>query len=86
MMRPLSTHGIRINSISPGNVWIDGGSWDNKLKTDPDRVNGIIQNSVALKKFVQPEEIANAVWFTISNPSVTGQNITVDAGQTRQSF
>lgn len=86
MMRPLSEQGVRINSISPGNVWIEGGSWDNKLKTDPERVNGIIQNAVALKKFVQPEEIANAVWFTISNPSVTGQNITIDAGQTRQSF
>lgn len=86
MMRPLSEKQMRINSISPGNVWIDNGSWDNKMKTDPERVKNIIENQVALKKFVQPEEIANAVWFAVSTPSVTGQNITVDAGQTRQAF
>lgn len=86
MMRPLSEKNIRINSVSPGSVWIEGGSWDNKMKADPAKVNSMLQNDVALKKFVQPEEIANAVWFTISNPSVTGQNITVDAGHTRQAF
>lgn len=86
MMRPLSEKNIRINSISPGSVWIEGGSWDNKMKADPAKVNSMLQNEVALKQFVKPEEIANAAWFTISNPSVTGQNITVDAGHTRQAF
>lgn len=86
MMRPLSEKNIRINSVSPGSVWVEGGSWDNKMKADPTKVNSMLQSEVALKKFVQPEEIANAVWFTISNPSMTGQNITVDAGHTRQAF
>lgn len=84
LARPLAAKKIRINAISPGNVWIENGSWYNKMKQDPERVNDIIQNQVALKQFVKPEEIANAVWFSIENPSVTGQNIIIDAGQTRQ--
>ncbi|MGZ3691024.1 MAG: SDR family NAD(P)-dependent oxidoreductase [Pseudobdellovibrio sp.] len=84
LMRPLSEKKVRINAVSPGNVWIENGSWYNKMQQDPSRTQGIIQNQVALKKFVEPQEIANAVWFTIENPSMTGQNIVVDAGQTRQ--
>lgn len=84
LMRPLASKGIRINAISPGNVWIENGSWDRKMQENPARVNDIIENQVALKKFVGPDEIADAVWFTVKNPSITGQNIVVDAGQTRQ--
>lgn len=84
LMRPLAEMGIRINAVSPGNVWIENGSWDRKMKENPSRVNDIIQNQVALKKFVGADEVAEAVWFTVKNPSITGQNIVVDAGQTRQ--
>ncbi len=84
LMRPLAAMGVRINAISPGNVWIENGSWDRKMKENPTRVNDIIQNQVALKKFVGADEIAEAVWFTVKNPSITGQNIVIDAGQTRQ--
>ena len=84
LMRPLAEKGIRINAVSPGNVWIENGSWDKKMKENPDRVNDIIQNQVALKKFVDPFDIANAVLFAVENSSMTGQNIVVDAGQTRQ--
>lgn len=84
MMRPLAEKGIRINAISPGNVWIENGSWDKKMKENPARVNDIIQNQVALKKFVGADEIADAVWFTIKHPSITGQNFVIDAGHSRQ--
>jgi len=84
MMRPLAAKGVRINAVSPGNVWIENGSWDKKMKDNPARVNDIIQNQVALQKFVGPDEVADAVWFTVKNPSMTGQNIVIDAGQTRQ--
>jgi len=84
MMRPLAEKGVRINAVSPGNVWIENGSWDKKMKENPARVNDLIQNQVALQKFVGPDEVADAVWFSVKNPSITGQNIVVDAGQTRQ--
>ena len=84
LMRPLAEKGVRINAVSPGNVWIENGSWDKKMQENPDRVNDLIQNHVALKKFVDPFDIANAVLFAAQNPSLTGQNLVVDAGQTRQ--
>jgi 3-oxoacyl-[acyl-carrier protein] reductase len=84
MMRPLAEKSIRINAISPGSVWIENGSWDKKMKENPARVNAMVENEIALKKFVGPDEIADAVWFIIKNPSVTGQNLVIDAGHSRQ--
>jgi NAD(P)-dependent dehydrogenase (short-subunit alcohol dehydrogenase family) len=84
MMRPLAEKGIRINAISPGSVWIENGSWDRKMQENPARVNAMVQNEIALKKFVGPDEIADAVWFTIRNPSITGQNFIIDNGHSRQ--
>ena len=84
MMRPLSEKKMRINCVSPGNVWIENGSWFNKMQQNPQQVKELIQNQVALKKFVKPEEIAETVCFISQNESLTGQNIIVDAGQTRQ--
>ena len=83
-MRPLAEKGIRINAVSPGSVWIENGSWDRKMKADPTKVSAMIQNQFALKKFVGAEEIADAVWLTIKSPSMTGQNVVIDAGQLRQ--
>ena len=84
MMRPLAEKKVRINTVSPGPVWVEGGSWDNKMRQDPQSVNDLIQNQVALQQFVQADEVASAVWFLQNNGSMTGQNIVVDAGFTRQ--
>jgi 3-oxoacyl-[acyl-carrier protein] reductase len=84
MMRPLAEKKIRINAVSPGPVWVEGGSWDKKMRQDPQGVNNLIQNNVALQQFVQADEVAAAVWFLQNTNSMNGQNIIVDAGYTRQ--
>lgn len=84
MMRPLAAKKVRINTVSPGCVWVEGGSWDVKMRNDPKAVNTLIQNEVALQQFVQADEVAAAVWFLHNTNSMTGQNIVVDAGYTRQ--
>jgi NAD(P)-dependent dehydrogenase (short-subunit alcohol dehydrogenase family) len=84
MMRPLAEKQVRINSVSPGMTFFENGSWDRKLKQDPLRVNELVRTQVALKKFVTPEDVADCVRFLEVNKSMTGQNIIVDAGHTRQ--
>ena len=84
MMRPLAEKNIRINAVSPGMTFFENGSWDRKMKQDPNRISELVRTQVALKKFVTPEEVADAVRFLAVNKSMTGQNIVIDAGHTRQ--
>ncbi|PJZ86296.1 SDR family NAD(P)-dependent oxidoreductase [Leptospira harrisiae] len=76
--------GIRVNCIAPGNVYSPGGSWDEKIQKDPERINKIIESTVPMKRFGSPEEIADMVLFLSSDRAsfVTGSCIVVDGGQT----
>lgn len=83
--RPFGKMGIRINAISPGNIFTDGGTWDRKVKADPDGVAAMISQDVPVGRFGTPAEIANLTLF-LSSPIaafITGANIVADGGQTR---
>lgn len=75
---------VRINVIAPGNVYFPGGSWCEKEKQNPEKVKQIIQNSVPMKRFGKPEEIADAAVFLCSARAafITGSVLVVDGGQT----
>lgn len=82
---PLGKKGIRINSVSPGNIMFDGSTWENKLKQDPKRINEMIINEVPLQCFGDIDDIANAVVFLSSERAkfINGANLIIDGGQTR---
>tara|TARA_Y100001970_G_C14236203_1_gene861947 strand:+ start:1186 stop:1956 length:771 start_codon:yes stop_codon:yes gene_type:complete len=75
---------VRVNIVSPGNVFFGGGEWERKYKEDPDKINNLINETVPLKRFGTPEDIANVVLFLASEKAsfMTGSNIVVDGGQT----
>jgi len=75
---------IRINAISPGNVFFPGSIWEKKLLDNPDKINKMLNEKVPLRKFVSLEDISEAAAF-LSSPlskSTTGQILKIDAGQT----
>lgn len=76
---------IRVNTISPGNIYFENGTWDKKLKDNPTAVLEMINTLVPLKKFGKPIDIANAALFLSSDKAsfITGVNLIVDGGQTR---
>lgn len=79
----LAKENIRINAVSPGNVFFEGSIWDKKLKENRNVIEEMLENKIPLKKFVTPEEVSEMVAF-LSSPlsaSTTGQVIAVDAGQ-----
>jgi 3-oxoacyl-[acyl-carrier protein] reductase len=78
--------GIRINVISPGNVYMKGNNWDKKLKKDKFSVLKYIKNNVPLNRFASPDEIANLALFLSSDLSsfIHGSNIIIDGGQTNK--
>src|ERR1700754_2202857 len=80
----LASKGIRANTVSPGNVYFEGGVWDWIEHNDP----ALFERSLALNptgRMAKPQEVANAVAF-IASPAasfVSGTNFVVDGALTR---
>lgn len=83
----VAQHGIRLNSISPGNVYFEGGTWDLKIKEqDKKEIDEYIHKAVPMQRFGSPEEVADAICFLASQKAsfITGANLIIDGGQTRK--
>lgn len=75
----LGPHGIRVNAVAPGYTLSDG------LKARiaaGERDPQAIKDTTALRKFVAPEDVAEAALFLCSDraASITGVTLPVDAG------
>jgi len=84
MARKLASDGIRVNVIAPGNVYFEGGSWDEKIQQDKKLVDSIVNSTVPMKRFARPQEIADSAVFLCSRRAsfITGATLVVDGGQT----
>jgi 3-oxoacyl-[acyl-carrier protein] reductase len=80
----LAPRKIRVNAVSPGNVLFEGGTWDDKLKRDEQKIRDYIGKNVPLGTFGEPGDIAQAVAFLLDAPFITGHNLIVDGGQTHK--
>lgn len=82
--RKLARDEVRVNCIAPGNVYFAGGSWDEKIKADPEKIRTLIESTVPMNRFGTPKEIADAVLFICSERAsfITGVCLVVDGGQT----
>jgi 3-oxoacyl-[acyl-carrier protein] reductase len=75
---------VRVNCIAPGNIYFPGGSWDEKMKVDSQKIDQLIQSTVPMRRFGTPQEIADATLFLCSERArfITGAVLRVDGGQT----
>jgi 3-oxoacyl-[acyl-carrier protein] reductase len=75
---------IRVNSVSPGNTYFEGGFWQNVEKSMPD----LYAKALALNptgRMATPEEIGRGIVFLASPASsfTTGTNLVIDGALTR---
>jgi NAD(P)-dependent dehydrogenase (short-subunit alcohol dehydrogenase family) len=83
LSRQLVAKGIRVNCVSPGNTYFDGGIWQTIEKNMPDLYNSTLKVNPT-GKFGTPEEVANGVVF-ISSPvasRISGTNLVIDGALT----
>jgi NAD(P)-dependent dehydrogenase (short-subunit alcohol dehydrogenase family) len=70
---------IRFNAVSPG--YTDTPMWDGIMGENKAAILASVAEKLPVKKIATPEEVASAVLFLMSNPSVTGEVIHIDGGQ-----
>ena len=77
--------GIRVNAVSPGPVWFEGGNWDDIRKGAPDMYKSF-EEATALKRLGETQDVANAIVFLASPAAgwITGTNVVVDGGYTKR--
>jgi NAD(P)-dependent dehydrogenase (short-subunit alcohol dehydrogenase family) len=76
---------IRVNAVSPGPVKTSIISKTGISQEQLEQVTTKLQESVPLKRFGQPEEIAKAVLFLASDEAsfVLGEELVIDGGWTQ---
>lgn len=81
----LGPKGIRVNVVSPGPIYFDGGSWASIEQRAPALFEGTIK-ATPLGRLGTPEEVAKAVIFLASPAAswITGANLIVDGGYTKR--
>ena len=82
----LGKKNVRINAISPGNIFFKGSDWEKKLKKNKKIITKNINSNVTLKKFGNPKSIADICLFLASEKSnfTTGSVWIADGGQVKQ--
>ena len=83
LSRQLVGKGIRVNCVSPGNTYFDGGIWQNIEKNMPDLFASTVKVNPT-GKFGMAEEVAHGVVFLASPMAsrISGTNLVIDGALT----
>lgn len=85
LSQALAPKGIRVNTVSPGPTFVDGGSWD-LIKTHAPAIYEQTLQSIPTGRLGAPEELARAIAF-VASPAcrfMTGTNVVIDGGLTKR--
>ena len=88
LSQQLARDNIRVNSIAPGSILFEGGSWWKRQQEDPDGIAAFIRRELPFGRFGSPEEIGTVVAFVASPRAswISGACIPVDGGQGRSNI
>lgn len=75
-------NGIRANVVSPGAVWFEGGSWDQRKNENP-KFYAAVEKAIPLGRLGTAEELARIIGFVASPAGIwiNASHIVADGGQ-----
>jgi 3-oxoacyl-[acyl-carrier protein] reductase len=85
MAQQLARDNIRVNSVAPGSIRFPGGSWDRRVRDDPEGMAEFVRRELPFGRFGRPEEVGAAVAFLVSPRAswISGASVPVDGCQSR---
>jgi 3-oxoacyl-[acyl-carrier protein] reductase len=81
LARSLAPQGVRVNTVSPGPVEFEGGTWE-RIKEQRTEFYDSVRGRIPMGRLGSPEDVARAVTFLASPAAayITGANLVVDGG------
>ena len=85
LAQQLASSNIRVNSVSPGSILFEGGSWWKRQQADPAGIADFVARELPFGRFGRPEEVGEVVAFLASPRAgwISGTSIVVDGCQSR---
>jgi 3-oxoacyl-[acyl-carrier protein] reductase len=85
LSQALAGKGIRVNTVSPGPIMVEGGSWD-MIKTHNEAMYNATVAQIPAGRLGTDQEVADAITFLASPRSgfTTGVNLVIDGGFTKR--
>ncbi len=85
LSQSLAPKGIRVNTVSPGPVFIEGGAWD-QIKTHMTPLYEGTLKTIPMGRMGDGDEVGRAIAFVASPacPFMTGANLVIDGGTTKR--
>jgi 3-oxoacyl-[acyl-carrier protein] reductase len=88
LAQQLAPSNIRVNSVAPGSILFEGGSWHQRQQADPEGIARFIATDLPFGRFGRAEEVGDVVAFLASRRSswISGACVTVDGCQSRSNI
>ncbi|MFN8224679.1 MAG: SDR family oxidoreductase [Gaiellales bacterium] len=85
LARELAPDRIRVFSVAPGSIRHPGGSWDRRVREDPEGMAAFVEREIPWGRFGTAQEVGDVVAFLCSPRAswVAGACVPVDGGQSR---
>ena len=85
LAQQLASSNIRVNSVSPGSILFEGGSWWRRQQAEPAAIAEFVRHELPFARFGRPEEVGDVVAFLCSPRAswISGTSIVVDGCQSR---
>lgn len=85
MAQQLAKDNIRVNSVAPGSIAFEGGTWWQRMQDNPAAMAEFVKKEIPFGRFGKAEEVGALVAFLASEKAswITGSCVTVDGGQSR---